>query len=66
MLTFTRASEGSTRPVGAIKDMIHIPYIYELTISLPGIFIMMANAPMIGIVSTAIPEEDCIKREKIR
>ena len=64
-LIFTIARFGNIRPVGAINDMMQIPYIYEFTISLPGIFIIIANAPMIGIVKTAIPELDCIKREKI-
>ena len=63
-LTFTNANDGKTKPVGAINDMMHMPYIYEFTISRPGIFIMIANAPMIGIVNTAIPDEDCIKSEK--
>jgi hypothetical protein len=63
-LIFTMARFGSINPVGAIKDIIHIPYIYEFTISLPGIFTIIANVPMIGIVNTAMPDEDCIKREK--
>ena len=63
-LILTMANEGRIRPVGARKDMMAIPYKYEFTISLPGTFTKMANAPMIGIVNTAIPEEDCIKMEK--
>jgi hypothetical protein len=63
-LIFTMARLGSIKPVGAMKDMIHIPYIYEFTISLPGIFTIIANAPMIGIVNTAMPDVDCIKSEK--
>ena len=57
-LTLTNAKEGKINPVGATNDMIPIPIMYEFTISLPGIFTMMANAPMIGIVNTAIPELD--------
>jgi hypothetical protein len=57
-LIFTIARLGRIKPVGAMNDMMHIPYMYEFTISLPGIFIIMANAPMIGIVNTAIPEVD--------
>ena len=57
-LTFTIARLGSINPVGVRKDMRLIPYIYEFTISRPGIFTMIANAPIIGIVRTAIPEVD--------
>ena len=57
-LTFTSASEGSISPVGVIKPMIPIPNRYAFTISLPGTFTKTASAPMIGIVSTAIPEEE--------
>ena len=63
-LTLTNAKEGKIIPVGATNDMIPIPIIYEFTISLPGIFTIMARAPMIGIVRTAIPELDCMKSEK--
>lgn len=63
-LTFTNARDGKTKPVGAMNDMIHIPYKYAFTISRPGMFIIIANAPMIGMVNTAIPDEDCIKSEK--
>ena len=62
-LIFTMASDGSISPVGARNDMRHIPYMYEFTISLPGIFTKMANAPMMGMVSTAMPEVDCMKNE---
>ena len=65
-LTFTIASEGNIRPVGAKNDIRLIPYRYELTISLPGMLTIIANAPMMGMVNTAIPEVDCIKREKTR
>lgn len=63
-LILTIAREGSTKPVGTKKDMMLIPDIYEFTISLPGMFTSMANAPMIGIVNTAMPDDDCIKMEK--
>ena len=63
-LIFTMASDGSTRPVGATSDIIAMPYMFELTISLPGMFTMMANAPIIGMVNTAMPDVDCIKSEK--
>ncbi len=63
ILTFTIASEGSNNPVGAMKDMIHMPYIYEFTISRPGMFTSIASAPIIGMVSTAMPEVDCINSE---
>lgn len=62
-LIFTIASDGSNMPVGASKDIRHMPYMYEFTISLPGTFTMMANAPMMGMVNTAIPDEDCMKIE---
>ena len=62
-LILTSASEGRTSPVGVIKDMILMPYIYALTTSLPGMFTITAKAPMIGIVSTAIPELELMKRE---
>ena len=62
-LIFTIASDGKIRPVGARNDIRHIPYMYEFTISRPGIFTSIANAPIMGIVSTAIPEVDCIKIE---
>ena len=57
-LTFTNASEGSIRPVGVIKPIMPIPKRYAFTISLPGTFTKTASAPMIGIVSTAIPDEE--------
>ena len=57
-LMFTIARFGSINPVGAMNDMMHIPYMYEFTISLPGIFTIIARAPMIGIVNTAMPEVD--------
>ena len=63
-LIFTMASDGSIRPVGARNDMRHIPYMYEFTISLPGTFTRIANAPIMGMVSTAIPEVDCMNNEK--
>ena len=62
-LTFTIASDGSMSPVGARNDMRHMPYMYEFTISRPGIFTRMANAPMMGMVNTAMPDDDCIKIE---
>ena len=62
-LIFTMASDGSTRPVGARNDIRHMPYMYEFTISLPGTLTNMANAPMMGMVNTAIPDVDCMKIE---
>ena len=62
-LIFTIAREGSIRPVGARNDIRHIPYMYELTISLPGKFTIIASAPMMGMVNTAMPEVDCINNE---
>jgi len=50
--------------VGAIKDIMHMPYMYEFTISRPGMFMSNANAPIIGMVNTAMPDVDCIKSEK--
>ena len=64
-LIFTMASDGSISPVGARKDMRHIPYWYEFTISLPGTFTKIASAPIMGMVNTAMPEEDCMKIEKM-
>ena len=64
-LTLTIARDGNTSPVGAMNDMMQMPYMYELTISLPGMFTIIASAPMIGMVNTAIPEVDWINREKI-
>ena len=49
---------GNTEPVGDMRNMVPIPNKYAFTISRPGIFTIMANAPMIGIVSTAIPEDE--------
>lgn len=63
-LIFTMASDGSTSPVGATKDMRHMPYMYEFTISRPGTFTKIASAPIMGMVNTAIPDVDCMKREK--
>ena len=62
-LMFTIASEGSISPVGARNDMRHMPYMYEFTISRPGTFTKIANAPIMGMVNTAMPEVDCIKME---
>jgi len=62
-LMFTMASDGSISPVGANRDIRHMPYMYELTISLPGTFTRIAIAPIMGIVSTAMPDEDCMKIE---
>ena len=62
-LIFTMASDGSISPVGARNDIRHMPYMYEFTISLPGTFTKIANAPIMGIVNTAIPDVDCIKIE---
>ena len=62
-LMFTMASDGSISPVGARKDMRHMPYRYEFTISLPGTFTKIASAPIMGMVNTAIPDEDCMKIE---
>ena len=64
-LIFTMASDGSIRPVGARNDIRHIPYKYEFTISLPGTFTKIASAPIIGMVNTAMPEVDWMKREKM-
>lgn len=58
------ASDGNINPVGARKDMRHIPYMYEFTISRPGTLTKMASAPMMGMVNTAIPDEDCMNIEK--
>ncbi len=58
ILTFTNASDGRIKPVGVIKPMIPIPNRYAFTISLPGTFTNTANAPMIGMVNTAIPDEE--------
>jgi len=63
-LILTMASEGNIRPVGARKDMMAIPYIYEFTISLPGTFTRIANAPMMGMVNTAMPEEGLYENRK--
>ena len=60
---FTIANAGSMSPVGAMNDISAIPYIYEFTISLPGTLINIANAPIIGIVNTAMPEVDWMKIE---
>ena len=62
-LIFTMASDGSIIPVGARNDMRHMPYRYEFTISLPGTFTSIASAPIMGMVNTAIPLEDCMKIE---
>ena len=62
MLTFTIASEGRMRPVGVMKPMIPIPNKYAFTISRPGTFTSIASEPMIGIVSTAMPDEDEINK----
>ena len=64
-LIFTMASDGRISPVGARKDIRHMPYMYELTISLPGTFTKIASAPIMGIVNTAMPDVDCIKIENI-
>ena len=64
-LIFTMASDGNISPVGARNDMRHMPYMYEFTISLPGTFTRMANAPIMGMVNTAMPDVDCMKIEKI-
>ena len=64
MLILTMARAGRTKPVGARNDMMLIPDIYEFTISRPGMLTSIANAPMMGIVNTAIPEDDWIKSEK--
>ena len=65
MLTFTRAKEGKIKPVGVRKPMMPIPNKYAFTISLPGTFTKVASPPMIGIVKTAIPEEEEMNRVKI-
>ena len=57
-LTFTMVSAGNTEPVGVIKYMMPMPNKQELTTSLPGIFNKMASAPMMGMVSTAIPDDE--------
>ena len=61
-LTLTKASDGSINPVGVIKPIMPIPNKYAFTISLPGTFTIIARAPIIGMVSTAIPDEEDIKR----
>ena len=63
-LTFVRANDGKINPVGETNDNKLIPYMYEFTTSRPGIFTITMSAPMIGIVNTAIPELELMKKEK--
>lgn len=62
----TKASVGRMSPVGVMKPMMLIPYKYAFTISLPGMFIKVASDPMIGMVRTAIPEDDAINKVKTK
>ena len=61
----TRAREGNTSPVGVINPIMPIPNRYAFTISRPGTCTKTAKAPMMGIVSTAMPEEELMNKVKI-
>ena len=64
-LTPTNAREGSINPVGVKNPIIPIPNKYAFTISLPGTCTSVASEPMIGIVKTAIPEEEEMNNVKM-
>ena len=64
MLTFTMASDGNIKPVGVRKPIMPMPNKYAFTISRPGTPTSIASEPIIGIVSTAIPDDDEMKNVK--
>ena len=63
---FTKYAEGNIKLVGETKPMMPIPNKYAFTISRPGTPATTASEPMMGIVTTAIPDVDEMKSVKIR